>query len=358
MPDLKEIIKVTKAQMETLQGGGSIGGHTLSDDVLYAVEKSDDAYDTVITNQSEFEAWCRELDNGKYTGRSVLFKDGEYTRNNSARIELPTSLKQIRGVGNVIINVTNVIMATESGEGAICYAKRPDPKDGYSIENITVNCEADEYGSKYSRAFCNCVNLIDCVGISSGGLLETYCFENCVNLVNCTGIIPKHTHTEYIFSNCKRLVNCWGGLPDGSDSNYVFYFCSYCSNCGRIAEPMLETSNVFSPYCSYVDSDTCPGYLATPPLQTSFEPISGWIASSAAVDTNLGKYYNDVYIRESSLPTIWSVRLIDNSTGTEVLADNRQVSDDGTSNPEGQYLRIYSDSNNIDLGVYITFTNR
>ncbi len=41
MPNLKEIIKVTKAQMETLIGGGSVGDHTLSDDVLYAVEKEE-----------------------------------------------------------------------------------------------------------------------------------------------------------------------------------------------------------------------------------------------------------------------------------------------------------------------------
>ena len=39
MPNLKEIIKVTAPQMETLIGGGTVGGRTLADDVLYAVER-------------------------------------------------------------------------------------------------------------------------------------------------------------------------------------------------------------------------------------------------------------------------------------------------------------------------------
>ena len=42
MSELKEIIKVTKSQMELLKSGGSIGDHTLRDDVLYAVEREED----------------------------------------------------------------------------------------------------------------------------------------------------------------------------------------------------------------------------------------------------------------------------------------------------------------------------
>ncbi len=38
MPNLKEVIKVTKSQMKTLISGGSVNNHTLQDDVLYAVE--------------------------------------------------------------------------------------------------------------------------------------------------------------------------------------------------------------------------------------------------------------------------------------------------------------------------------
>lgn len=40
MPNLKEVVKVTATQMETLINGGTVGGHTLADDVLYAVERT------------------------------------------------------------------------------------------------------------------------------------------------------------------------------------------------------------------------------------------------------------------------------------------------------------------------------
>lgn len=38
MPNLSQVVKVTKEQMQTLIDGGNVEGHTLQDDVLYAVE--------------------------------------------------------------------------------------------------------------------------------------------------------------------------------------------------------------------------------------------------------------------------------------------------------------------------------
>ncbi len=84
MPDLRQIIKVTKAQMETLLSGGTVGGYKLQDDVLYAVE--DDGTIPLATNtevggmktgysrpNTKSNNYPVKLDNGKaYTEIDVI----------------------------------------------------------------------------------------------------------------------------------------------------------------------------------------------------------------------------------------------------------------------------------------------
>lgn len=82
MPDLKQVIKVTKEQMRTLTSGGDIDGHTLQDDVLYAVE-NDDAnglFEIPISQQSleARQLTAEEVNYIKDDGHLNAIKKGAY----------------------------------------------------------------------------------------------------------------------------------------------------------------------------------------------------------------------------------------------------------------------------------------
>lgn len=78
MPNLNQIVKVTKEQMNTLISGGDIKGHKLSDDVLYAVEDSGES-----ASSSQGGGWVTREYKGLYDDYYLnepieLFKKGEY----------------------------------------------------------------------------------------------------------------------------------------------------------------------------------------------------------------------------------------------------------------------------------------
>lgn len=74
MPNLTQVIKVTREQMNTLIKGGSIDGHTLQDDVLYAVEGGSD----LVTTDTEQVISGRKIFTGyDYYAGDVNNKDNK-----------------------------------------------------------------------------------------------------------------------------------------------------------------------------------------------------------------------------------------------------------------------------------------
>ena len=365
MPNLKEIVKLTKEQMETLKNGGSVGNHTLRDDVLYAVEVTEDGsiqyYDTIISNQEEFEAWYKELDADTYEGHSVLFLNGTYTRSDGKGLHLPETLNMINGIGKVLIKIINFSFVADTNLGGIWYSAKPDllaKTEEYSIKNLSVSCagvsnldnnectafincvnlvncrgsgsstliSTSGYGFKncsdlvncyglcnsYSGIMCgfyNCSNLTDCYG-SSGGYSPTtaYGFLNCINLNNCTGAASSATSqgTLYGFHSCSKLSNCNGSVSGSSVVlGYSFYACNICSNCVQTPKTTSKTAT-WGGTNTNVDYDTCPEYpdpRVFPPIPTTQDngKVLGVVGTSLKyVDKGGGGAFTEVVVSKIS----------------------------------------------------------
>lgn len=175
-------------------------------------------YNTVITNQADFEAWYTQLDAGTYTGSSVLICEGTYTRNDGRGLCLPRTLCNLHGLGQVKININNFSYVAANNKAAVWYSdKSPSPYPHTSIRNINLSVS----GTTRVYGFVGCDNLYDCTSTVAGGN-DMYAFQQCHNLVNCEGIAK-----DYIaFYDCFYLINCIG-----SQSKYGFVSCRSLANC-------------------------------------------------------------------------------------------------------------------------------
>lgn len=75
MAELKQVIKVTKDQMETLINGGEIDGHKLSDEVFYAVEDEGESAQKYQHNLWFTNAYVGSYSNFAYTVKAEIIND-------------------------------------------------------------------------------------------------------------------------------------------------------------------------------------------------------------------------------------------------------------------------------------------
>ena len=206
-----------------------IGGST-STSIAAAIPVSP-YYDTVISNQTEFEAWYKQLDAGTYTGASVLILSGTYTRSDGKGLHLPTTLKQLHGLGTVIINITGFVYSANTNKGGIWYTTTPITKE-YSIENISLSCT----GTGHSYGFRSCVNLTNCASSGDANTGHGYGFHSCTNLTNCTGYGESSYNNGYGFHSCTNLTNCAGDSHSDSGDSYGFELCTNLTNCAGYSD--------------------------------------------------------------------------------------------------------------------------
>ncbi len=256
--------------------------------VVEALGSSSSAgYDTIISNQEEFEAWYAELDAGTYEGESVLILSGTYTRDDGNGLHFPDTLKQVCGLGNVQIKISN-FKDNNSGKGGIWYTVLPE-NEQYFIKNIDVIISAGDQGYGILPAFIKCKNLINCVGESnsSSSGYSPCSFQECVNLINCIGKSTYSTDVvgiAYGFFKCTNLINCTcntsarggssrsfavckyliscTGSAIGKNNSYTFSDCNICSNCHQDLDN-ASTTATWGGNNTNVDPNTCPEYTGS-----------------------------------------------------------------------------------------------
>ena len=248
-------------------------------------------YDTVIKSQADFEEWCAQLDASTYTGTSVLILNGSYTLSDNKYLLLPEGLKEVRGIGEVVINgklsgASNNFYVV-NGSGRECTVINITVKAQntstysligfYKVKNL-INCKSicgGSGGAGQSQGFRECENLYNCYGEGSGSTNNGYGFNACKNLVNCEGygVAASGNYTGYGFYECENMVNCTGvgsGNYGVSSKGYAFYSCKICSNC--LQDPdHTSTTATWGGTNTDVDPDTCPEYTDTrsfPPTPT------------------------------------------------------------------------------------------
>ena len=273
---------------------------------MIALEK----YDTIISNQEEFDAWCAELDAETYTGKSLLILEGEYTREYGKAIVLPSCLRQIDGLGKVVININyDVVMDRGStvSQGAFSYQEKVYEDDSeivnYSISNITVKAKftrkivslpggSVQYfnGPSSNTVFVNVYNLKNCTAIANdGGIGFSSCntltncrvdrsgdpymtsgFYNCNNLLNCKVLVAGGNKNEgeldspAAFDSCKNLVNCSGYLQAIDDtwvgsSQYVYKNCERLMNCTAEVSATSKVTNDLYAFANCRMMSNCEG---------------------------------------------------------------------------------------------------
>lgn len=188
-------------------------------------------YDVVIRTQAEFEALIASPD---WLGAvSVCFVgDGgmlKFTRSDGQGIKIPQTVKQIQGMNEAIIEVTNFSGNSTINKAALWYEKLPGADD-YWIRDLVVNCIGTSAGFGYS--YCNCTQLINCTGTSSAGS-ESCGFCDCTKLTNCTGSGASNGDVACGFDGCTHLTNCIGSATSTSSdgSAYGFCNCTQLTNC-------------------------------------------------------------------------------------------------------------------------------
>ena len=200
-------------------------------DVDYAAHKAESTtFDKIIKTQAQFETliasstWLDAV--------SVCFVgDGgtlKFTRSDGTGIEIPQTVKQIQGVNNAIIEVTNFVENGTTNKGGLWYATLPTTSD-YSIDDLTVNCT----GTGTGYGFYNCTQLTNCIGTGTGtgDGYYGYGFYNCTQLTTCTGTgTSTGVYYGYGFYNCTQLTNCIGA-GTGTGDSYGFHSCTQLTNC-------------------------------------------------------------------------------------------------------------------------------
>lgn len=307
MPNLKEVIKLTKAQMETLQSGGSIGGHKLSEDTLYMVEREDGG--EVKIPQATTSSLGGIIVDG-IRDSSISTTQGGTTSGRYYGVELDST-------GKAFVNVPWTAapsQATTTTLGTIKVASTrsssPSLTTGETTTGRYYGVELDSSG----KAFVNVPWEAYSIATSSvAGLVKPYSVitKPSINSVSTTS--GKYYHVQ-MSSDGAMFVNVpW------TDNNTTY------GNASATAGLVRFTSG----------------------------SISSWTSSSSSTDTKYGKYYKDISIGSGSLI---SVRLVDSSYA-EVIADNRRVSTasaGASSSSTGSYLRIYSDTQ-ITVNYYILY---
>ena len=183
-------------------------------------------FDKIIKTQAQFETliasstWLDAV--------SVCFVgDGgtlKFTRSDGLGVKIPQTVKQIQGVNNAIIEVTNFAYNSITSKGGLWYATLPTTVD-YSINDLTVNCNST---TEYGYGFYGCTQLTNCMGNAPD---SGYGFYGCTQLTNCTGT-STGSGVGHGFFECTQLTNCMGiGTSTGSDSCDGFYGCTQLTNC-------------------------------------------------------------------------------------------------------------------------------
>ena len=188
-------------------------------------------FDVVIRTQAEFQAL---IASPTWLGAvSVCFVgDGgtlKFTRSDGQGIKIPQTVKQIQGMNEAIIEVTNFSGNSTINKAALWYEKLPGADD-YWIRDLVVNCIGTSAGFGYS--YCNCTQLINCTGTSSAGS-ESCGFCDCTKLTNCTGSGASNGDVACGFDGCTHLTNCIGSATSTSSdgSAYGFCNCTQLTNC-------------------------------------------------------------------------------------------------------------------------------
>ena len=261
-------VQDNKTDEEKLQARNNINAQV-------AGSYSPEIYSLVIKTQQEFNDFVTKC-NGNTLGSNItsVLLDGSsvgdtgftFSTSNNSGIKLPQTLKQIQGINNAKIVITNFAHNPSTAKGGIWYNTLPE-SDGYFIKDLEISCTS----SSNSFAVCNCINLINCksTGISTGNG-EGRSFYTCKNIQNCVGISTSSKSGARTFSECENVVSCVGestaygyvvtflecnnlincrGTATSTDTNngssFVFSACENLNNCSGIAEGGMPTTTFY-----------------------------------------------------------------------------------------------------------------
>lgn len=235
-------------------------------------------YDTVISSQDDFDAWCKELDAGTYAGHSVVLLHGTYTRSDGKGLHLPPTLYTLHGIGNVTIQVDHTVGSWEgfiydadTNPAVIWYTSTPANSTTSSIKNINVVCVSKR--GTMAAGFYHCRNIENCTANVSSydgyendttalGFNECYeltnCYAYCKGLVRMGGATANNVYGRGCgFLLCGILYNCYASTDSMYDDFSVinigfgvaFASCSSLVGCSGVApsKPLWNADKIPSP---------------------------------------------------------------------------------------------------------------
>lgn len=236
-----------------------------------------DIYDVVVRTQDDFDSLIASSTWKNATSVCFIGNGGvsKFTKTDGVGIKIPSTVKNIYGINNPIIEVNNFVYNASTNKAVFYYQTLP-VSDDYCVEGISVygigdtpilflNCRNLRncyfMGSFSDTAtgitgYSRCYNLINCSGQMNGAGSNSgnYGYSYCENLINCKGVFTVYNYYACeAFSNCKYLVNCDAQVRRAAPAGGVgFSFCSYLVNCTGSAQAQSAAYGFY--YCNFLNN--------------------------------------------------------------------------------------------------------
>ena len=163
--------------------------------------------------------------------KSVLFngKNGEFTLStaDNGGIKIPSTVKQIQGINNATITITNYLYNETTGKAGLWYDESPITVD-YYIRDLSLNCTSSTSGA---GGFYQCINLSNCIANSISTYYNAIGFSHCDNVKNCYSDTVGSGGTTVSYTSCSNLINCSGIRNTDNVNARIYYNCSNLINC-------------------------------------------------------------------------------------------------------------------------------
>jgi hypothetical protein len=229
-------------------------------------------YDLIIRDQNDFNDWILKLNGNRFTGRSVAIVNSG-TPYTASYVVLTGNISRVDGIGNPVIDITDLPYVEGTLESAIYYPDMPSIIGaGCSITGITVNIRGLMSGVTKVVGFKNFTRVENChfmdtlamEGVDTSGNTDIG-FEGCSNLYNTSvlavsgtikpyvdcssivgasaGVMSMATGTSTIFTNCNGITDALDVSKEIEPSIENTLYDSDCKNIWATKEEIPNTSN-------------------------------------------------------------------------------------------------------------------
>lgn len=229
-------------------------------------------YDLVIRDQDDFSDWIRKLNSNNFAGRSVAIVNSG-TSYSAQYVRLMGNISRIDGIGNPVIDITDLMYVEGALESAIYYPEVASIIGaGCSISGITVNIrglmsgvtkvvgfknftrvenchfmdtlamEGVDTSSNTDIGFEGCNNLYNTSVVALAGTMKPY--VDCSSIVGASaGVMSMATGTSTIFTNCNGITDVLDFSKEIDPSIENTLYDSDCRNIWATKEEIPDTSN-------------------------------------------------------------------------------------------------------------------